>query len=103
MPKIAASILTCALLLSTTAALASPHLTPQQCSDYPFRQPTGEVTHAQLMQELSELEAVGYDPAQNDDEYPSNLMSAEEKVHAEYQRDCVPQTRAAAPGSSQTE
>ena len=40
--------------------MAAPHLTPQQCNDYPFTQLKGEVTHKQLMRELGELEAVGY-------------------------------------------
>jgi hypothetical protein len=103
MKRIATSFIACALLFGTTAALADPHLTAQQCNDYPFRQPAGEVTHAQLMQELSELEAVGYEPAGDDFNYPSDLMSAERKVQAEYKRDCMPQAHAAAPPSSPTE
>jgi hypothetical protein len=94
MKKMTTSIMTCALLCGTTAAFASPHLTPQECNDYPFKQPVGEVTHAQLMQELSELEAVGYVPGGDELDYPSELMSAERKVHAEYQKDCMPQTHA---------
>jgi hypothetical protein len=103
MKRIATSIMAGALLCGTTAALASPHLTPQECNDYPFKQPVGEVTHAQLIQELSELEDVGYDPGSNDVYYPSELMSAERKVHAEYQRDCMPRTHAGVPQSSPTE
>lgn len=80
------------LLFASGAVIASPSLTPQQCNDYPFRQPRGEITHAQLMQELAELEAVGYDPTADDNDYPTDLMSAEGKLQAEYRRDCAPQT-----------
>jgi hypothetical protein len=103
MKSIATSVMACALLCGTTAAFASPHLSPQECNDYPFKQPVGEVTHTQLIQELSELEAVGYDPSRNDIDYPSDLRSAERKVQAEYQRDCMPQTHSEVPQSSPVE
>ncbi|MGA7778881.1 MAG: DUF4148 domain-containing protein [Paraburkholderia sp.] len=76
------------LLATATTALAAPRLTPQQCNDYPFKQPVGEVTHAQLQQELAELEAVGYDPGANDVYYPRELRSAERKLRTEYRHDC---------------
>jgi Domain of unknown function (DUF4148) len=81
--------LTCILLSASTLALAAPHLTPEQCNDYPFKQPVGEVTHAQLMQELGELEAVGYQPEGASIYYPSDIRSAEKKLNAEYRRDCT--------------
>jgi hypothetical protein len=79
----------CVLLSASTLALASPHLTPQQCNGYPFKRPVGEVTHAQLMQELGELEAVGYQPQGAALDYPSDIWSAQEKLNAEYRRDCT--------------
>jgi hypothetical protein len=79
------------VLLTVSAAVwASPGLTPQQCNDYPFKPLKAEVTHKQLMNELSELEAVGYDPGANDDYYPADLRAAQKKLRAEYRRDCAP-------------
>ena len=75
-------------MCSTT--YAAQGLTPQECHDYPFVQPAGEVTHAQLMQELSELEAVGYRPAPADPYYPRRIERAEGKLRAEYRQDCLP-------------
>ncbi|MBN3786866.1 DUF4148 domain-containing protein [Burkholderia sp. Ac-20353] len=46
-----------------TGVFAAPTLTLQQCSDYPFVRTQGPVTHRQLINELRELEAVGYDPS----------------------------------------
>jgi hypothetical protein len=77
------------LLTVSAASWASPGLTPQQCNDYPFTRLKTEVTHNQLMNELSELEAVGYDPSANDNYYPSDLMAAQKKLNAEYRRDCT--------------
>jgi hypothetical protein len=91
------------LLLGSAVAFASPHLTSQQCNDYPFRQPVGEITHAQLMQELSELEAVGYNPGGTDATYPTELMHAEKKLRAEYRQDCTPQAHATAQSGSRSE
>ncbi|MGF6243879.1 hypothetical protein P3T42_005644 [Paraburkholderia sp. GAS38] len=76
--------------LGSASAFAAKGLTPQQCNDYPFTPLKAEVTHAQLMQELAELEAVGYDPSENDEDYPSDLELAEKKLQAEYHADCVP-------------
>jgi hypothetical protein len=86
--------LSCVLLSASTLALASPHLTPEQCNNYPFKQPVGEITHAQLMQELGELEAVGYQPEGASNDYPSDIWSAQEKLRAEYRRDCTPPVQA---------
>jgi hypothetical protein len=97
MKQLCRSAIYIALLISSSAAMAGPHLTSQQCNGYPFKQPAGEVTHAQLMQELAELEAVGYDPGSNDPYYPSDLMRAEKRLRTEYRQDCTSQTHAANP------
>lgn len=93
------NVVVSAILLTVgTAAIAAPQLTPQQCNSYPFRQPVGEVTHSQLMQELAELEAVGYDPWRNDEYYPRDIQRAEKRLHAEYLQDCqssIPRTATA--------
>lgn len=86
------AIVSAFLLVSATTALAAPRLTPQQCNDFPFKQPVGEITHAQLIQELSELEAVGYDPGINDVYYPRDLQAAERKLRTEYRHDCGSQS-----------
>ena len=84
------NLLTVAVVLATTAtAFAAPKLMPAQCNDYPFKKTDGEVTHAQLMNELSELEAIGYHPDNDQDAYPGNRELAEKKLRAEYRRDCV--------------
>ncbi|WP_321953648.1 DUF4148 domain-containing protein [Paraburkholderia bannensis] len=75
-------------LAVSASAVAAPHLTPQQCNDYPFKPLKKEVTHAQLEQELGELEAVGYQPADDDNEYPQDLMTAQHRLEREYARDC---------------
>lgn len=78
------------LLALSSTAFAAQGLTSQQCHDYPFVKLTGEVTHAQLMQELSELEAVGYRPVPDDPYYPRRIERAERKLRAEYRQDCTP-------------
>jgi hypothetical protein len=80
----------CVLLSVSTLALAAPHLSPEQCNSYPFKQPVGEITHAQLMRELGELEAEGYQPQGAALDYPSDIWSAQGKLMAEYRRDCLP-------------
>jgi Domain of unknown function (DUF4148) len=85
------NVLASAILLTVgTTALAAPRLTPQQCNDYPFEQPVGKTTRAQLNQELAELEAVGYEPGEDEDDYPRNIQAAEKKLWAEYRQDCKP-------------
>ena len=90
------TLVTTLLLIGSASAMASPGLTQQQCNDYPFRQLKSEVTHKQLINELGELEAVGYNPSDDDDEYPSNLQEAEKKLQAEYRADCMPAAHASA-------
>ncbi len=82
------------LLVASASAMAAPHLTPQQCHDYPFVPAKGEVTHAQLMQELGELEAQGYNPGDDETIYPADIEAAEKKLHAQYREDCLPAANA---------
>jgi ABC-type antimicrobial peptide transport system ATPase subunit len=77
------------LLIGSASAMAAPHLTPQQCNDYPFKPLKTEVTHKQLMRELNELEAVGYNP-DDANTYPDDLEDAQQKLQAEYRADCMP-------------
>jgi hypothetical protein len=90
MKSVSKTALLAALLIGSTSAMAAHTLTPQECNDYPFRPPKGEVTHAQLVHELEELEAVGYNPNTNDDEYPADLERAQQRLQAEYRADCAP-------------
>ena len=47
---------------------------------------THQVTRAEVLHELEELEAVGYSPSQGDDsDYPVNIQAAEAKVVAKHQ------------------
>jgi hypothetical protein len=78
------------------SAFAAPHLTPQECHSYPFVKPAREVTHADLVQELKELEAVGYEPRAEDDNYPSDIEAAQQRLDAMYQSDCRSQHTASA-------
>lgn len=88
------TLVTTLLLIGSASAMASPGLTQQQCNDYPFTHLKSEVTHRQLMSELGELEAVGYSPSSNDNEYPHDLDRAEKKLQAEYRADCMPTAHA---------
>ena len=94
--KLKLNIAASALLMAVAAtAVAAPPLTPQQCNDYPFKQPVRGVTRAQLKQELVELENTGYDPGINDVYYPRDIQRAEKKLQAEYRQDCRPAVTAA--------
>ncbi|WP_144154317.1 DUF4148 domain-containing protein [Paraburkholderia sp. BCC1885] len=84
------SALMALLLAGSASAMAAPGLTAQQCNAYPFTHVKGEITHRQLMRELGELEAVGYDPTGNDNNYPNDIETAEKKLQAEYRADCKP-------------
>lgn len=47
---------------------------------------THRVTRAEVMNELYELEAAGYNPSQGDDgSYPADIQAAQEKVAAKHQ------------------
>ena len=79
-----------ALLLASGVASAAGKLTPDECNDYPFKPLSKPVTHAQLMQELSELESVGYEPSARDERYyPSNIQLAEARLGLKYRADCL--------------
>ncbi|MEA3113825.1 MAG: hypothetical protein QOG58_3624 [Caballeronia sp.] len=90
MKRLSAALIMLSLALTSASALAAPSLTQAECHDYPFTPLKHTVTHKQLMQELSELEAVGYQPTADDVEYPDNLQTAEAKLHQEFRHDCMP-------------
>lgn len=49
---------------------------------------THQLTRAEVMHELEELEAAGYNPSQGDDgSYPADLQAAAEKVAAKHRAD----------------
>ncbi|CDY78575.1 hypothetical protein BGLT_04879 [Caballeronia glathei] len=78
------------MLVASGAASAGAKLTPGECNDYPFTPLSKPVTHAQLMQELSELESVGYQAAAGDDNYyPSEIQQAEARLRLKYRADCL--------------
>jgi Domain of unknown function (DUF4148) len=77
-----------ALIVVSASAMASNRLTPAECNAYPFKPLHGEVTHADLMRELAELESVGYQPGADDVEYPNDIMHAEQRLQAKYRADC---------------
>jgi hypothetical protein len=83
------------LMTASIAAMAAPGLTSQECNDYPFVQPAGALTHAQIMQNLKELEDLGYWPTRIDPFYPRRLERAEKKLQVEYRRDCMHGNRGA--------
>lgn len=97
------TLLTSLLLIGSASAMAAPGLTQQQCNDYPFKQLKTEVTHKQLMNELGELEAVGYSPSNDDDNYPNDLETAEQKLQAEYRADCMPAAPHVSASAGQTQ
>ncbi|MFM0313824.1 DUF4148 domain-containing protein [Paraburkholderia nemoris] len=65
-----------AVLMATSASVfaqAMPQPAPHQ------------VTRAEVMHELEELEAAGYNPSQGDDgSYPADIQAAQEKVAAKH-------------------
>ena len=99
MKCLSAALITLSLAFTSASALAAPSLTQAECHDYPFTPLKHTVTHKQLMQELSELEAVGYQPTADDNEYPDNLQTAEAKLHQEFRHDCMPAQVAGDPAS----
>ncbi|WP_118180302.1 DUF4148 domain-containing protein [Paraburkholderia phosphatilytica] len=76
------------LVAASSAAFASPHLTPRECRSYPFAATHGPVTQDDMTRELTELEAVGYRPAI--DNYSPDISDARARLNAEYMRDCTP-------------
>lgn len=79
----------------SVSAIAAPHLTPQECHSYPFVKQRQEVTHSDLVRELRELEAVGYEPHAEDDNYPADIEAAQQRLAAVYRSDCTPSHTAA--------
>lgn len=84
------TVLAALMLVGSASAMAAPHLTPRECNGYPFTPVKGEITHKQLMRELGELEAQGYNPGVDDATYPANLETAQAKLMAQYRTDCLP-------------
>lgn len=88
--------LLCASLMAVGVAAHAAPLTAGQCHDYPFVKTSAPVTHKQIVNELSELESVGYQPSAGDDNnYPDDIDTAQQKLMQKYQRDCVKHTGAA--------
>jgi Domain of unknown function (DUF4148) len=78
------------VLLASGVASAAGKLTPAECGGYPFTRLSKPVSHAQLMQELSELESVGYAPGAPDESYyPSDIQLAEARLRLKYRADCL--------------
>jgi hypothetical protein len=86
-------VLPVGLMLASACAMASDRLTPHQCNSYPFKPTNGEVTHRDLMRELTELEAVGYRPGV--DNYSLDITDARARLMAKYATDCKPDQHAA--------
>lgn len=95
-----ASLVAFSIALSCGPAMAAPQLTQSECHDYPFVPLKHEVTHKQLMEELSELEAVGYQPAADENDYPQDLNVAEAKLRKEYRQECAGSNVASAPSGA---
>ena len=87
--KLSTTVACMLLACASTAALAAPRLTPQECNAYPFVHTRHDLTHADLVRELTELEQVGFDPARNSPYYPDDLDSAKHRLAAEYRADCT--------------
>ena len=87
--KLSTTIACMLLACASTAAFAEPHLTPQEGHTYPFVHAGQDVTHADLVRELTELEQVGYDPAHASPYYPDDLDGAKHRLAAEYRADCT--------------
>lgn len=77
------------LACASTATFAGPRLTPQECRAYPFVHTGHDVTHADLVRELTELEQAGYNPAHASPYYPDDLDDAKQRLAAEYRADCM--------------
>ncbi|WP_176047382.1 DUF4148 domain-containing protein [Burkholderia sp. BCC1644] len=87
--KLSTTVACMLLACASTAAFAGPHLTPRECQAYPFVHTGHEVTHADLVRELTELEQVGYDPAHASPYYPDDLDGAKHRLDVEYRADCT--------------
>jgi hypothetical protein len=67
---------------ASVSAFAAPHLSQRACHRYPFVKPAHEVTHGELMQELKDLSLVGYEEHAVDNDYPSDLEAAQQRLCA---------------------
>jgi hypothetical protein len=86
LPRLATVVVAFTVSLTANAA---PGLSHQQCVSYPFKKTAGGVTHADLMKELSELEARGYEPGSDNGVFPADLNAAEKSLALDYRHDCV--------------
>lgn len=86
---LACSVAAVTVSASVSAFAASEQLTSRECHSYPFVKTAGSPTHHQLMTELGELEANGYQPNAVAPMYPSRLDKAEHLLHVEYREDCT--------------
>ncbi|MFD1561459.1 DUF4148 domain-containing protein [Paraburkholderia silviterrae] len=82
--------------VASASAFAAPQLTPHACHSYPFVRPAHEVTHGELMQELKDLSLVGYQEHAVDNDYPSDLQAAQERLSSLYRHDCLASPTASA-------
>ncbi|WP_321886814.1 hypothetical protein [Paraburkholderia bannensis] len=80
---------------ASASALAAPHLSERACHSYPFVKPAHEVTHRELMQEVKDLALVGYESHGVDNEYPSDLEAAQQRLGKLYRHDCLQHQAAA--------
>jgi hypothetical protein len=87
------------LMLASSFAFASTHLTQKECNSYPFK-PAAHNTpsRADVARELSELESFGYRPAL--DNYSPDIGDIRNRLNAEYARDCLPAHTAASNAST---
>ena len=73
----------CALVVAGAVLMATSASVYAQTSPQPAAH---QVTRAEVLHELEELEAVGYNPSQGDDgDYPADIQAAEAKVAAKHQ------------------
>lgn len=91
-------VLPLGLLAASSLAFASGHLTPHQCSSYPFTPTHGALTTHDVARELAELESVGYRPGI--DNYSPDIGDARARLMAEYAKDCLPSQTAAGAANS---
>ncbi|MDQ7981290.1 DUF4148 domain-containing protein [Paraburkholderia sp. SARCC-3016] len=83
-----------ALMLASSFAFASQHLTRKECDSYPFKPAHGAPSRADVSRELRELESFGYRPAL--DNYSPDIGDARNRLNAEYAKDCAPAANTAA-------
>ncbi|HEV3425604.1 MAG TPA: hypothetical protein VG105_17850 [Paraburkholderia sp.] len=76
------------LMMASACAMAANRLTPHECNAYPFKPTHGELTHRDMMRELTELESVGYRPSL--DNYSLDITQARERLMEKYNTDCKP-------------